>query len=36
MNNFYGNYSRSYVKQIAKDQQTVSAQFNQSIRCSKL
>jgi len=35
MNNFYGNYSRIYVKQTTKDQQTVSAQY-QSIRCSKL
>jgi len=35
MNNFYGNYSRSDVKQTAKDLQTVSAQY-QSIRCSKL
>jgi len=35
MNNFYGNYSRNYEKQTAKDQQTVLAQY-QSIRCSKL
>jgi len=35
MNNFYGNYSKSYVKQTTKDQQTVSAQY-QSIKYNKL
>jgi len=27
MNKLYGNYARRYVKQIAKVQQTVSAQY---------
>jgi len=27
MNNFYENYSRKYVKQTTKVQQTVSAQY---------
>jgi len=35
MNNFHGNYSRRYVKQTTKVEQTVSAQYK-STRYNKL